>query len=132
MVPSPPSLGKIATVARNDYVEDGKRSYRVWIVRRDRERDRTTPVVANQMKFVEAEMTNDKGRDVGAECLLVIRARGPRRIAEPAQIRGNDRVLFRKARHHIPPFMRRLRNAVQQHHWFALTRPTIMQGYAFE
>jgi len=83
-MPPPPALGEITAVTRNDDVEDRERPDGVRIVRRDRDGDRTTPVMADQMKSVEAEMTNDKGRDVRAERLLVVGARGPRRIAEHA------------------------------------------------
>ena len=115
VVPAPAALREIVSVARDRDVEDREPAHGVGVGTGEREGGRAAPVVTDEEEAIDPQMLVYEPPDVGRDGLLVVAAGRPRGVAESAQVGRVHPVARREPRDHVPPLVRRLRNAVQQH-----------------
>ena len=114
VVPAPAALREVSGAGDHD-VDDRHRQHRLWMPRAEREGDRPAPVMAHAVPSLETEMFREEPEDVVRHGALVVAFERPRRIAESAQIGGDDRMALREPRHHVAPLVPGLRPAVKEH-----------------
>src|SRR5690242_13052834 len=99
MMPPPPALREIATVAGDDNIENGKAPDRLRLLCGQRIGGRPAPVVANEKEPVVPELAVDETPDVARHRLLVVSRQRTRAVAEATQVRCNHRVALSQRRH---------------------------------
>src|SRR5215218_401703 len=121
MVPATAALREISSVARDHDVQDCEPSHCVWVLGGKREGDRPAPVVAGKEESLNPEMIPDQLPDIVCYCLLIIAARWARRVPKPPQIGRDYRIVLCQVWDNVTPFVRALRDPVQEHNWLSLS-----------
>ena len=121
-MPAPAALRDVRADAGNGHVEDGERAHPVGHGARVRKRDRSAPVVADEMKALPAIA---RGRDNShrivhqpVDMIIGGVARVRPRARRVTALIGRHRAIARgrKCRHLRAPAMHGFRKAVQQQH----------------
>ena len=102
------------SIPRHGNIENRQALDGVPVLRRDRERRRPPPVVTHDEEFAPPKDVVHQAPDVLRQGLLVIPSNGPRGIAQAAQIRGDNEIIFGQPGNDVTPHVPGLRPSVQQ------------------
>jgi len=119
-------------IARDGNIEHREMRHFRWMICRNAKRNGRAPIMTDDREAWMLEMLMHEQPNIIGHGFLVIAGRGPRRIAEAAQVGRDQRELVREQRHQTPPFVPGLRPSMQQDDRRAIPQRDEMDSHAFE